>query len=577
MKEKQAENNGGKAEACKLDTNGVAATKPEIKITFDGGAEMVFPACTTTLAIIEAVKPKTEHAIVAARFNNKILGLRTPLKTDGVLGFVTLDNADGMSVYRRSLAFILIRAAREVFANPNVYVRHSLSDGYYCEIDLGRTLEVEDLHKLEARMREIVAADEPFVRREVSVQEALAIFQKDGQTDKVSVLKYRTEPTVNIYSLGNFNDYFYGCLAPSTGYINLFGLRYYPPGFILTFPLHEDPEHIPVFKEQKKMAEVFREYVRWGQVLGIARVGDIDEIVESGEASQTVRIAEALHEKKIAQMADMIQSKITLPRLVLVSGPSGSGKTTFSKRIAIQMRVNGMKNVTLSLDNYFLDREETPKDETGEYDFEAPEAIDIELLNSQLLELLTGHEVNVPRFNFKEGRRIGYRKFKLDRNELLILEGIHALNPMLTPSIPSIMKFKIYVSALSQLNVDNHNRIPTTDTRKLRRIVRDHLFRGYKAIDSLWTWQSVRRGEDQYIFPYQEEADVMFNSSLVYELCVLKGFAERLLSAITDDVPEYAEARRLLRFLSYFLTIKAEEVPRNSILREFIGGSVFKY
>jgi len=579
MKEKQAVNNGngGKAEACKLDTNGIAATKPEIKINFDGGAERVFPTCTTTLQIIEAVGPRTEHAIVAARFNNKILGLRTPLKIDGTLGFVTLDTADGMSVYRRSLTFILIRAAREIFANPSVYVRHSLSDGYYCEIDLGRTLELEDLLKLETRMREIVAGDEPFVRHEVSVQEALDIFQKDGQVDKVSVLKFRTEPTVNIYSLGKFNDYFYGCLAPSSGYIKYFELRYYPPGFILRFPVHEEPEHIPQFIEQKKMAEVFREYVRWGQILGIARVGDIDKIVSEGEASETVRIAEALHEKKIAQMADMIQSKITLPRLVLISGPSGSGKTTFSKRLAIQMRVNGMKYVALSLDNYFLDREETPKDDTGEYDFEAPEAIDIELLNKQLLELLAGHEVNVPRFNFKEGRRTGYRKFQLDKDEILILEGIHALNPILTPSIPSIMKFRIYVSALSQLNVDNHNRVPTTDTRKLRRIVRDHLFRGYKAMDSLLTWQSVRRGEDQYIFPYQEEADVMFNSSLVYEHCVLKGYAERLLSAITDDVPEYAEARRLLRFLSYFLTIKAEEVPRNSILREFIGGSVFKY
>jgi uridine kinase len=548
-----------------------------VRIKVDGGQEHAFAAGTTTLEIIRTVKPQTAHPIVAARFNNKILGLMTPLKTGGNLEYVTLDSGDGMSVYRRSLTFILIRAAREIFISPKMYVRHSLSQGYYCEIDLGRTLDPDDLHKLDARMREIVEADIPFVRREVSVQEALDIFQKDGQMDKVSVLKYRTEPTVNIYSLGEFNDYFYGCLAPSTGYIKTFELRYYPPGFILRFPMQDDPTTIPEFREQKKMAEVFREYVRWGQILGVARVGDLDEIVESQSAYETVRIAEALHEKKMGQMADMIQSKITRPRLILVSGPSGSGKTTFSKRLAIQMRVNGMKNVTLSLDNYFLDREETPKDETGEYDFEAPEAIDIELLNSQLLELLAGREVGVPRFNFKEGRRRGYRKMRLDPCEILILEGIHALNPKLTPSIPSIMKFKVYVSALSQLNVDNHNRVPTTDTRKLRRIVRDHLFRGYGAIDTLSTWHSVRDGEEQYIFPYQEEADAMFNSSLVYELCVLKGYAEKLLAAITDEVPEYAEARRLLRFLSYFLTIKAEEVPRNSILREFIGGSVFKY
>lgn len=548
-----------------------------LKIRVNGGKETSVPAGTTSLEIIDNLKPETAHPIVAVWFNNKILGVKTPLRTDGDLGFVTLDSSDGMSVYRRSLTFILIRAAREVFLNPKIYVRHSLSEGYYCEIDLGRTLELEDLHKLEKRMHELVDADIPFVRCEVSVQEALDIFQKDGQMDKVSVLKYRTEPTVNVYTLGEFTDYFYGCLAPSTGYIKVFELRYYPPGFILRFPMHQDPSLIPEFREQKKMAEVFREYVKWGQILGIAQVGDIDEIVERGEASETVRIAEALHEKKIAQMADVIQSKITRPRLVLVSGPSGSGKTTFSKRLAIQMRVNGMKNTTLSLDNYFLDREETPKDETGEYDFEAPEAIDIELLNTQLLDLLAGREVGIPRFSFKEGRRIGYRKLKLDPAEILILEGIHALNPKLTPSIPSIMKFRIYVSALSQLNVDNHNRVPTTDMRKLRRIVRDHLFRGYGAIDTLSTWQSVRRGEDEYIFPYQEEADAMFNSSLIYELCVLKGYTERLLAAITDAVPEYAEARRLLRFLSYFLTIKAEEVPRNSILREFIGGSVFRY
>jgi uridine kinase len=288
-------------------------------------------------------------------------------------------------------------------------------------------------------------------------------------------------------------------------------------------------------------------------------------------------VAEAMHERRIAEVARAIALKRGEVRLILIAGPSSSGKTTFSKRLAIQMRVNGLKNAPLSLDNYFLDREETPKDETGEYDFEAPEAIDIDLLNSQLLDLLAGREVAVPRFNFKEGRRKGSRKLRLEPNEVLILEGIHALNPKLTPSIPSIMKFRVYVSALSQLNVDNHNRVPTTDTRKLRRIVRDHLFRGYRALDTLATWQSVRRGEDQYVFPYQEEADMMFNSSLVYELCVLKNYAEPLLAEITDAVPEYAEARRLLRFLSYFLSIKAEEVPRNSILREFIGGSVFKY
>jgi uridine kinase len=555
----------------------MAKTKTHVKISLEGSNGIEVKAGTTPREILQQVGSKTKHPVIAARYNNKVRELKSPLEDDGRLAFITLDTPDGMSVYRRSLTFVMIRAAREVLDNPRVHVRHSLSKGYYCEIDLGRNLEPSDLVKLDARMRQIIEADEPFVRQEVSVKDAIQRFEKDGQLDKVAMLRYRTEPTVNIYQLGEYIDYFYGCLAPSTRYVNLFELRYYPPGFIMRFPLYKDPTKIPEFEEQKKMAEVFREYCRWGAILGIDEVGDMNEIIQRGEARETVRVAEALHEKKIAQLADMIASKLTRPRLVLISGPSGSGKTTFSKRLAIQMSVNGLKNVTLSLDSYFLDREETPIDETGEYDFESPEAIDVALLNNQLLDLFAGKVVAVPRFSFRSGKRVGSRKMNLDPDEILILEGIHALNPMLTPSIPSIMKFKIYVSALSQLSIDFHNRVPTTDVRKLRRIVRDNLFRGYAAIDTLSRWESVRRGEDSYIFPHQEEADVMFNSSLIYELCVLKGRAEPLLRQLTSEVDEYAEARRLLRFLSYFLQIKGREVPPNSILREFIGGSVFKY
>ncbi len=552
-------------------------TKTEIKIEVEGSGKIGVRPETTPADVIEKINYRTEHRIIAARFNNKVVRLSYPLTTDGRLSFVTLDSSDGMSVYRRSLAFVMIRASRELFPEARVYIRHSLSKGYYCELGLGRVLEVRDLEKLRARMSEIVKADEPFIRLEVPVEEALRTFQEDDQVDKVGILKYRKEPTVAIYKLGDFTDYFYGCLAPSTGYVDKFELRDYPPGFILRFPLYEDPTTIPEFQEQKKMAEVFREYVRWGQILGIEKVGDINEMVDLGETAEMIRVAEALHEKKMAYLADVIDSKLTRPRLVLVSGPSGSGKTTFSKRLAIQMRVNGLNNITVSLDNYFFDREETPRDETGEYDFEAPEAIDVSLLNSQLLDLFAGKEVDVPRFSFRYGKRVGYRKMKLEPDQILILEGIHAINPSLTPSIPSIMKFKIYVSALSQLNIDYHNRVPTTDTRKLRRIVRDNLFRGYNALDTLSRWASVRRGEDQYIFPYQEEADAMFNSSLPYELCVLKERAEELLSKVTNEVVEYSEARRLLRFLSYFVSIPPREVPRNSILREFIGGSIFKY
>lgn len=555
----------------------MAKTSTDIKVEVKGHGEVTVPVGTTALEILKQIDFKSEYAVIAARFNNKVRELKSPLEGHGSLVFLTLDTSDGMSVYRRSLAFILIRATREVCAEAKLCIRHSLSKGYYCELDLGHPIEPADLERLERKMRNIVEADEPFVRKEIEVAEALRIFEEDGQMDKVNVLKYRDEPMVSIYQLGDFVDYFYGCLAPSTGYINLFGLRYYPPGFILQFPLYEDPSRIPEWEEQKKMAEVFREYVRWGQILGVGNVGDINALVEHGEARRRLRVAEALHEKKIAQIADLIAAKLTPPRIVMISGPSGSGKTTFSKRLAIQMSVNGMMNVTLSLDNYFLDREETPRDDTGEYDFEAPEALDLDLLNAQLTDLVSGKEVDIPRFSFKSGKRTGSRKFRLEPNQTLILEGIHALNPIVTPAIPSIMKFEIYVSALSQLNIDDHNRVPTTDTRKLRRIVRDHLFRGYGASDTLSRWSSIRRGEDLYIFPYQEEADVMFNSSLIYELCVLKGFAEELLAKVTSDVPEYAEARRLLRFLSYFLRIPAREVPRNSILREFIGGSLFKY
>jgi uridine kinase len=552
-------------------------TKTELTIEVEGSGKIGVQPETTPADVIEKIDYRTEHRIIAARFNNKVVRLSYPLSTDGRLSFVTLDSSDGMSVYRRSLAFVMIRASRELFPEARVYIRHSLSKGYYCELGLGRVLEVGDLEKLKARMSEIVKADEPFIRLEVPVEEALRTFGEDDQVDKVGILKYRKEPTVAIYKLGDFTDYFYGCLAPSTGYVGKFELRDYPPGFILRFPLYEDPTTIPEFQEQKKMAEVFREYVRWGQILGIEKVGDINEMVDLGETAEMIRVAEALHEKKMAYLADVIDSKLTRPRLVLISGPSGSGKTTFSKRLAIQMRVNGLNNITVSLDNFFLDREETPRDETGEYDFEAPEAIDVSLLNSQLLDLFAGKEVDVPRFSFRYGKRVGYRKMKLEPDQILILEGIHAINPSLTPSIPSIMKFKIYVSALSQLNIDYHNRVPTTDTRKLRRIVRDNLFRGYNALDTLSRWASVRRGEDQYIFPYQEEADAMFNSSLPYELCVLKERAEELLSKVTNEVEEYSEARRLLRFLSYFVSIPPREVPRNSILREFIGGSIFKY
>jgi uridine kinase len=554
------------------------ADVPEtIDVEVDGRDALKVPVGTSSAKVLELAGIMSDYPVIAARFNNRVRGLDAPLGAGGRLVPIALDTPDGMSVYRRSLAFVLIRAVRETLPGATLYVQHSLSKGYYCEISMGRPLTPQDLAELEARMRMIVEADEPFVRETVPLDEALRTYEQAGQADKVAVLKYRKEPEISIYRLGPFVDHFYGCLAPSTGYVKTFEIRDYPPGFILRFPTSDHPDRLPAFVEQKKLAEIYREYVRWGQIMGVTNVGDLNGVIERGRASDIIKIAEALHEKRIAQLADLIASKLTRPRLVLISGPSSSGKTTFSKRLAIQMRVNALRNISVSTDDYFLDREATPRDENGHYDFETPVAIDIDLLNRQLLDLLAGKEVETPKFSFQEGRRVGSRKIQLAADETLILEGIHALNPILTPSVPSILKFKIYASALSQLKIDHHNRVPTTDMRKLRRIVRDNLYRGYSALDTLRRWPSISRGEDSYVFPFQEEADAMFSTVLIYEPCVLRSYAERLLTEITDDIYEYAEARRLLRFLSYFVEIPAEEVPPNSILREFIGGSAFDY
>jgi uridine kinase len=396
-------------------------------------------------------------------------------------------------------------------------------------------------------------------------------------TDKLRLLKYINLPRINLYRCGDLYDYFYGPMVPSMGYLKVFDLLYYDPGFILMYPQAGDPFHIPPFHDLPKLARIFKEAEEWANILDVGDVGALNDKVVSGEINEIILVNEGLHEKKIANIADMIYAGKDKIKIVLIAGPSSSGKTTFARRLSIQLRVLGLKPYPLSLDDYFVDREHTPKDESGNYDFESIRALDLELFNQHLAALLNGEEVEIPRFNFRTGLRewIG-RKYKMEKDAVLVIEGIHGLNEILTSSVPRENKYKIYISALTQLNIDNHNRIPTTDSRLMRRIVRDYLYRDRDAATTILTWPQVRAGEEKNIFPYQEEADIMFNSALVYEMCILKKYAAPLLREIPVSSPAYLEAKRLLTFLSYFLEAEENAIPNNSIIREFIGGSCFE-
>ncbi|HHV94551.1 MAG TPA: nucleoside kinase [Firmicutes bacterium] len=520
--------------------------------------------------------PDNWRRVLAAYVDNDLRELTHPVTEDCRIAFLGVEVQDGFRIYQRSAVFLLIRAAREILPGCKVIIEHSLSNGLYGEIHYQRPLVAKDLEAIEARMREIASRDEPFEKLVLPKEEAMELFAKDGQLDKVNLLKFRQSDTVKVYRCGWLHDYFYGYMVPSTGYLTQFRLHYYLPGFILQVPDPDNPDRIPPYCEQPKLASVHREAEHWAKILEVETVAALNEIIAQGKSGELIRIAEALHEKKIAQIADMIYDRHDTLRVILIAGPSSSGKTTFVQRLSVQLRVNGLRPVTLHLDDYFLEREKTPKNERGEYDFESIEAIDLELFNTHLAQLIQGDEVDVPTFDFTTGRRVyAGKRLRVEPGQPIIIEGIHGLNDRLTASIPSGNKFKIYISALTQLNIDHHNRIPTTDGRLLRRIVRDHQFRGHSARDTLRLWGAVRRGEKENIFPFQEEADVMFNSALIYEFAVLKGFAEPLLRDIGREDAGYSEAKRLLKFLSYFLPLDHSDVPPTSILREFIGGSCF--
>ena len=526
------------------------------------------------LELSQLYENKRPLKILAAKVNNKVKDLRFTLEEDSDVKFLDLTTDDGVRVYKRSLFFILMKAVKAVFPDRKLKIRHSLSRGTYCEITGDQPLQKEELQLIEEKMHDYVRQNIPLEKNILPIEEAKKLFSQSKDYDKVSLLKFCSKETLSVYSCGNLINYLYGNLVPHTGYINKFELLYYKPGFILRYPDKDSPYEIPEFVENRKIFQVINEHKKWGDILEIPNVGALNQIIASGKAKDVIHLSEVLHEKKLAYIADQIKENSQNIKIVLISGPSSSGKTTFAHRLAIHLRVNGIQPITISLDDYFLGRDWVPLDEYGQKDFEAVEALDIDLFNDNISRLIKGETIEAPIFNFHTGKREPKGKIiKLYPEQIIIVEGIHGLNERLTAMIPKKNKFKIYISALTQLSIDDYNPISTTDTRCIRRLVRDFKFRSSSASKTLEMWPSVRRGEMKNIFPFQEEADVMFNSALVYELALLKEYALPLLESIDPSQEEYSEARRLIDFLSYFLTINAEHIPNTSIIREFIGGS----
>lgn len=544
-----------------------------------GETSRVYPAGTTYLSIAREFQDQYEHQIVLVVQNgSRLEELHRELDRDCTLEFVTTKDRIGHDTYKRSMSFLLVKAVHDVGGHDQVErvrIHFSVSKGYYCTVEGSVRVDEAFLKKVEARMREIVREEMPIEKRSVRTREAIELFRRHGMYDKEQLFEYRLSSKVNIYKMNEFEDYYYGYMVPSAGYLKYFKLYLYDEGFVIQMPVMNEPEAVPPFEPQNHLFRVLQESTKWGDIQGIETVGDLNDKITKSDVNELVLVQEALQEEKIAQIAEQIKERSDV-RFVLIAGPSSSSKTTFSHRLSVQLRANGLCPYPIAVDNYFKEREETPRDENGEFDFEGLGAVDVELFNLQLQELLEGKEVVIPEFNFVTGHKEYKRRpKKLKENEVLVIEGIHCLNPELTRKLPDENKFKIYISALTQLNIDEHNRIPTTDGRLIRRIVRDARTRGTSAKETIRMWPAVRKGEERNIFPYQEEADVMFNSALIYELAVLKPYVEAQLFGIERDCPEYLEAKRLLKFLDYFVGIGSETVPANSLLREFIGGGCF--
>lgn len=540
-----------------------------------------FPHGISLLDVYKGFNLDLPFGPVNAKVNNKVEGLNYRFYNNKDVEFQNICTSSGMRTYVRSLCFVLCKAVEELYPQGSIMLEHPVSKGYYCRMNLDRPIGLDDVQRIKQRMKEIIAEDIPFKRFECHTEEVVELFRQKGMTDKVKLLETSGNLYSYYYTLGDTVDYYYGSLLPSTGYIHLFGLEKYYDGLLLQVPNRQQPDELEEMIKQEKMLDVLKEHRRWNQILGVGNVGDFNEACNQGHATQLINVSEALQEKRISQIADEIfhRKEQGQPlKLILISGPSSSGKTTFSKRLSVQLMANGIRPYPVSLDDYFVNREQTPRDANGEYDYESLYALDLDFFNQQLQSLLNGEEVELPRFNFTTGKReMSGTRLKIDENMILILEGIHALNPELTAHLPAESKFKIYVSALTTILLDNHNYIPTTDNRLLRRIIRDFKYRGYSAEETISRWPSVRAGEDKWIFPYQENADVMFNSALLFELAIIKDYAEPILRKVPNNRPEYSEAYRLRKFLEYFVPLQDKELPPTSLLREFLGGSSFRY
>ncbi|MHB8034392.1 AAA family ATPase [Clostridium botulinum] len=546
-----------------------------LKLYMPNGSNILVSGDKTLYDVVKENKLQDNIPIVLGKIDEEYYELTSTVKKEGVFIPVDITDSMGLKTYVRTLQFIFIKAVLDLYPESTVVIEHSLGKGLYGEIHKTLSLNENDILKIKNRMNEIINKDIKIKKISVKKERAIEIFNEYKMKDKVRLLNHISHEEVKLYELDGRYDYFYGPMAYSTGAIKNFDIMYYDPGFILRYPREKDPFNIPEFVEYKKLTKIFRETEKWAKILDVGDVGALNDKVVYGEIKDIIRVSEALHEKKIANIADMIYDKENI-KMVLISGPSSSGKTTFANRLGIQLRVNALIPVPISLDNYFVNREDTPKDENGDYDFESIDALDIDLFNEDLKHILNGEEVQIPTFNFKKGKReYDGKKIKLPKSGILIVEGIHGLNPILTREIPDKNKFKIYISALTQLNIDNHNRVSTTDVRIIRRLVRDYLSRGYKGEETLKMWPSIKRGEDRNIFVFQENADVMFNSTIVYELCILKKYALAELNKIDKNSTVHYEATRLKSFLNFFKEVDMNLVPGNSILREFIGGSCF--
>ena len=556
-----------------------SSPRPTVQARLSDGRFLEAPPGTRLDDILRTATRDGDDMPVAAIVDGQLSELSEPLDTDASVTPVTLRDSDGIRIYRRSLVFLLVTAAAEVFPEAHVVIDHAATTAgaYYCWVSGRGPFSRDELNRIEARMREIVGEDARITRAEVSLEEATEIFTQRGETDTARLLAHRTRPMLRLYELRGRRDYYQGYMVPSTGCLRWFALHAHPPGFMLQFPHQSHPAELDSVTPYPKLFAVFEEHGRWLERLGVRGVGALNDAIEAGRLPEISLVGEALHEGRIARIADDVARHRDRVKVVLIAGPSSSGKTTFSKRLAVQLLANGIRPVPVALDDYFLDRHKTPRDEHGEYDYESLRSLDLPLLNQQFATLLDGQAVRLPHYNFKTGLREQGLTVRLESDNVLIVEGIHGLNPELLPELPHERVYRIYVSALTQLNLDSQNRVSTTDCRLIRRVVRDARSRGYDASETLRRWHAVVRGEKRWIFPYQENGDAIFNSALAHELAVLRPLAEPLLLRVRPDTPaEYVEANRLLSFLMWVRPAPVDVVPTNSILREFVGGSVLE-